>query len=191
MQDQYRSVRFRQQSMGALLFLGLLLWLLALFQTQFWNPAHQLRAVASYIGGPKYARSATEANLHMAIFHLEKSAQSELNELDVEQRLSLPHTWQELIQIAGPHLGPHMKGSLSTAYPLLKRDVDPWGHPWVFRREVLPGGDDALANYELTFGSVGPDGIECPALNVGYREKRQKCDDLLESILILAPRQSD
>lgn len=166
------------------------LWMCGYYLTESLHPLMQAGCVwARLAGAEKYHRTVREEQMNQAMFHLRYAASRSCDSLPFSADLaspsgSVPLTWRQLIINSMDYSGSHMSGSLIQMFPFLIQPKDPWGNPWVFRvvevgRMETSDGRSGV-DLEMTFGSLGPDGKECPKKSQDYTSARQECDDLLK-----------
>lgn len=143
-------------------------WVAAVVATGFSDPIYQSIAVRNLICGPPGFRNRKEAEVIMAMFHLRQAVRRE------SSRKWLFESWDDVVTKTGDYTGPHLKGTLSEAFPLLRQPLDPWGNPWVYRLKAVGQWQDGSFLIEVTFGSPGPDHRESPRQAPG--------DDLLQTV---------
>jgi len=170
----------RRGRLVGLFVVGLLgFWGIGYSLTEFTNPLTQAYGLYSRIAGDKYHRTRRESDTNMAIFHLRYAIKRKYDDAFVRNLGEFPNAWDKLIRDTADYQGPHLRGRLAEAYPMLRAPLDPWGRPWIFRIEVPEGGLESqdVAQMRLVFGSSGPDGVEC-----GGDRSRTGCDDLIENV---------
>ena len=183
--NQVISIRWR---IGGAVFAAVILWSCGYYLTESANPLRQVGGVWARCCGPKHLRTVRESETNMATFHLSHAIRNTYSNDALKAGLTLPRSWPELIRGTGGYAGSHMAGTLNRAYPFLAKPVDPWGRPWIFRISVRRTPYDDLVDFEITFGSMGPDGRECLPVAVSGQDRRNTCDDLISTrSLILVP----
>ena len=187
----------RAKSVPRLLVVGRLwifigaIWAGGYYLTEAMNPLTQAVGIwARLFGAEKSFRTVREFDTRMAVSHLSHAAKKN-SRLETVATRPLPCSWRELVIESLDYSGPHLRGTLIESFPFLIQPTDPWGNPWVFRI-VEVGRSDGLpsANIEpsvdlkMTFGSLGPDGKECPKKRQGHVTTPRECDDLLSNLVI-------
>ena len=149
------------------------------YVTESWNPLGQSVRVWARCCGPKHLRTVRESETNMAMFHLSKAVLHKYTFNALNEGPRPPLSWRELIHDTGGYAGPHLPGTLTRAYRFLERPFDPWGRPWVFRIVQIGHRSDSV-DVEFTYGSLGPDGLECEKKSRDYETARRMCDDLIK-----------
>lgn len=182
-----------------------LMWLGGIALTEYTHPMKQIVAVTSRLpGGPKYARTLREEETMWAVSCLYRAFNAEL--VPIEWPLPppadfYPKTWNELIAANRDARGRLFRDGLAARFPLLHQPLDPWGHPWVCRLEIVPAAaseelfpverTSEFLQAEFVFGSTGPDGVECPVDSRRVDDNRlfrSDCDDLLVRRKVALPK---
>jgi hypothetical protein len=93
---------------------------------------------------------------------------------------AIPHSWEEFMARLAKERPSGIRFTFREAYPLLFAEKDPWGNPWVWRldcKRCVNGRCNAC----LTYGSLGPDGIE--DFSLGRSDTNSKLsDDILDRV---------
>lgn len=164
-------------------------WLCAYYITESAQPIHQVYSITARYAGFKSERTVREINTSEAIFHLRQAMNSIYNSEKFNSGRYFPDSWETVVRETHSYVGSHMKGSLSSNYPFLAKPLDPWGRHWVYRVIEYETNDEDFTCLQITFGSLGPDGIECPQASEDYDTRRRNCDDLIGNyICTFVPR---